>query len=447
MSKTHLHYRNQLLHLTWPIFFESILFSVIGSIDVIMLSRYSDNAVGAVGVVNQILFLFQVISNIITTGTGILCAQYIGAGKSLAEKQPMVLGALLINGLMGLVFSLGIFLGTDPLLSVMNMTPELYVHGREYMGIVGGFMFVQTVTMTFTVLIRSHGHTKATMVFSILMNLTNLVLNYILIYGKLGLPSMGAAGAAIATVISKGLGFLLTGFYLFRKILPGMSLRPRWQSIRPMVRRILAFGAPAAGEQISYTLSKLVVTAMVTSLGTVAVNTYSYLNTVISYVYLFSLALGQGSSIIIGWEIGKRRPEEAKSICKFSLRCAFLSAMAVMGVLCLVRKPMLGLFTQDPEIIAMGATVLLTNFLLEAGRSRNLVIVNALRAAGDVNFPLYIGLFSMWFFSVGVSWVLGIGLGWGLIGIWIGLGLDELFRAIGNEIRWHKGIWIRRLEL
>jgi Na+-driven multidrug efflux pump len=75
------------------------------------------------------------------------------------------------------------------------------------------------------------------------------------------------------------------------------------------------------------------------------------------------------------------------------------------------------------------------------------VIVNALRAAGDVNFPLYIGLFSMWFFSVGVSWVLGIGLGWGLIGVWIGLGLDELFRAIGNEIRWHKGIWIRRLEL
>lgn len=447
MPNTQLHYRNKLFHLTWPIFLEAVLFSVIGSMDVIMLSRYSDNAVGAVGVVNQLLFLFQVISNIITTGTGILCAQYIGAGKSLAEKQPLVMGALLINGLLGTVFSLVLFLGTDPLLSLMNMTPELYVHGREYMGIVGGFMFIQMITMTFTVLIRSHGHTKATMVFSIIMNLANLVLNYILIYGKLGFPAMGAAGAATATVISKGLCFLMAGCYLFRKILPGMSLRPRWQSIKPMIRRILAFGAPAAGEQISYTLSKLVVTAMITSLGTVAVNTYSYLNTVVGYVYLFSLALGQGSSIIIGWEIGKKQPEQANSVCKFSLSCAFLSAMAVMGILYLARRPLLGLFTSDPEIIAMGATVLLANFLLEAGRSRNLVIVNALRAAGDVNFPLYIGLFSMWFFSVGMSWVLGIGLGWGLFGIWIGLGLDELFRAIGNEIRWHKGIWARRLDM
>lgn len=447
MPNTQLHYRNKLFHLTWPIFLEAVLFSVIGSMDVIMLSRYSDNAVGAVGVVNQLLFLFQVISNIITTGTGILCAQYIGAGKSLSEKQPLVMGALLINGLLGTVFSLVLFLGTDPLLSLMNMTPELYVHGREYMGIVGGFMFIQMLTITFTVLIRSHGHTKATMVFSIIMNLANLVLNYILIYGKLGFPAMGAAGAATATVISKGLSFLMAGCFLFRKILPGMSLRPRWQSIKPMIRRILAFGAPAAGEQISYTLSKLVVTAMITSLGTVAVNTYSYLNTVVGYVYLFSLALGQGSSIIIGWEIGKKQPEQAKSVCKFSLSCAFLSAMAVMGILYLARRPLLGLFTSDPEIIAMGATVLLANFLLEAGRSRNLVIVNALRAAGDVNFPLYIGLFSMWFFSVGMSWVLGIGLGWGLVGIWIGLGLDELFRAIGNEIRWHKGIWERRLDI
>ena len=443
MPNSTINNRKQLFSLTWPIFCEAILFSIIGSVDVVMLSRYSDNAVGAVGVVNSILFLFQVISNIITTGTGILCAQYIGAGKGMKEKQPLVLGAVLVNGILGLIFSLGVVIFADPILALMNIEKGLYIHGKEYLTIVGGFLFIQMLTMTFTVLIRSHGKTKATMVFSLLMNLTNLVLNYILIHGKLGFPAMGAAGAATATVISKTLCFLLAGFYLFKKVLPGMRLKLNWKEIHHAIRRILSFGAPAAGEQISYTLAKLVVTAMVTSLSVVAVNTFSYLNTVVSYVYLFSLSLGQGASIIIGWESGKKRIEEAKSVCAFSLRCSFWFAMAAMGVLCLLRRPIFGMFTSDGDIIALGASVLLTNFILEAGRSRNLILVNALRAAGDVNFPLYIGLFSMWFFGVGASWVLGIGLGWGLAGIWIGLGLDELFRAIGMQIRWNKGNWIK----
>lgn len=438
--------RKQLFHLTWPIFCEAILFSIIGSVDVMMLSAYHDNAVGAVGVVNQILSLFQVISNIITTGTGILCAQYIGAGRSTSKKQPLILSALLVNGLLGILFSAGAVFGADLLLEMMSISAELYIHAKQYLIIVGGFLFVQMIAMTFTVLIRSHGKTKATMIFSLGMNLLNVALNYVLIYGKLGLPSMGAAGAAIATVISKCVSCLAAGCYLFFAVLPGFSFRPDWKATKESTQKILAYGSPAAGEQISYTLSKLVVMAMVTSLGTVAVNTYSYVNIVVSYVYLFSMAIGQGTSIIVGWEAGKKQVEGAKAICLFSVRCSFLFALVALGVLCLVRHQVIGLFTQDTEIITMGGMVILSNFVLEAGRSRNLVLVNALRATGDVRFPLYVGLFSMWFFSVGVSWLLGLQLGWGLVGIWIGLGLDECFRAVAMQIRWKDGHWIRFVE-
>lgn len=435
--------RRQLFQLTWPIFCETVLFSVIGSVDIMMLSGYSDNAVGAVGVANQILSLFQVISNIITAGTGILCAQYIGAGRSTEEKQPLILGALLVNGLLGALFSFATGAGAGLLLELMDIDPALYGHGKEYLSIVGSFLFLQMIAMTFTVVIRSHGQTRATMGFSLAMNGVNLILNYILIYGKLGFAPMGAAGAAIATVISKALSCLMAGGYLFIKVLPGMSLRPQWQKMGGAIRKILAYGSPAAGEQISYTASKLVVMAMVTGLGPVAVNTYSYVNTIVGYVYLFSLAIGQGTSIMVGWEAGKQRVDRARAICRFSTNCSFLFAMAALGVLCLLREPVMDLFTDDRAIITMGSTVILTDFVLEAGRSRNLVLVNALRAAGDVRFPLYIGLFSMWFFSVGVSWVLGIGLGLGLAGIWIGLGLDECFRAALMQLRWNKGSWIQ----
>ena len=443
MKNNRLSPRRQLFSLTWPIFLETVLFSIIGSVDTLMLAGYADDAVGAVGVANSIMSLFQVISNIITAGTGILCAQYIGAGRTTKEKQPLIMGALLVNGALGIVFSLIAGLGAPVLLKIMDVEAAQYEYARQYMTIVGSFMFVQTVAVTMTSLIRAHGKTKASMVFSLVMNAINMGLNYVLIYGKFGIPVMGASGAAVATVISKCLACVAAAVYLFRFVLPDLSFRLDWKAMKPAMGKILAIGSPAAGEQISYTLSKLVVMRMVTHLGAVAVNTYSYVNLVVMYVYLFSLAIGQGTSIMVGWETGARQPEKAKNICRFATNTSTLFSIAVLGVLCLLRRPMMGIFTDDADIIKMGAAVILSDFVLELGRSRNLVLVNALRAAGDVRYPLYVGLFSMWFFSVGVSFLLGIGFGWGLVGIWIGLGLDECFRAALMQIRWEKEKWTK----
>lgn len=438
--------KRQLFSLTWPIFLEAVLFAVIGSVDTLMLSGYADDAVGAVGVANQIMSLFQVISNIITAGTGILCAQYIGAGRTTKEKQPLILGALLVNGILGVIFSLVVGLGAPVLLRLMGVEDAQYDYACQYLSTVGSFLFVQMIAVTFTALIRAHGKTKATMGFSLLMNVVNVVLNYVLIYGKLGVPAMGAQGAAVATVVSKWLALVLASGYLLKCVLPDLTFQTDRKAMGKAIKQVLAYGSPAAGEQISYTLSKLVVMAMVTHLGNVAVNTYSYVNTVVSYVYLFSMAIGQGTSIMVGWEAGKRETMQAKHICRFSTNVSTLFAVGALGILCLVRRPLMGIFTNDPAIITMGAAVILSDFVLELGRSRNLVLVNALRAAGDVRYPLYVGLFSMWFFSVGVSFVLGIWLNWGLVGIWIGLGLDECFRALLMQIRWEKGRWIKFVE-
>ena len=140
--------KKQLFQLTWPIFFEAVLFSVIGSVDVMMLSNYADNAVGGVGAVNQVLSLFAVVSNIITAGTGILCAQYIGAGKTMEQKQPLIMGSLLVNGLLGILFSLAAVFCGDLLLNLVNIDRELRPYALEYLRIVGGFLFLQMIAMT-----------------------------------------------------------------------------------------------------------------------------------------------------------------------------------------------------------------------------------------------------------------------------------------------------------
>ena len=441
MNETNLSKRRQLLKLTWPLFLEMILFSVIGSVDTLMLNNFDTNATGAVGNVNQILSLFQVLSNIITAGTGILLAQYIGAGKSLKEKQPLIMGALIVNTLLGAIFSLAAVFGTDILLDLMGVNPEHRDYCAEYMRIVGGFLWVQMLAMTFSTVIRCHGKTTVSMIFSVGMNLINVGLNALLIYGLWFFPKMGVAGAAIATAVSKCLACVAGGIYMFFFVMKGMSLRIHWKNTWKSIKSVVAIGSPAAGEQISYTLSKIVVMAMINSLSAIAVDTYALINTIVTFVYLLSMALGQGTSIIIGWEVGKGTTDEAKKLAMFSTRISTLMAMLCLGILIAIGYPLLNLL--NPAIVKLGMAVLFADILLELGRSRNLVLVNALRAAGDVRFPLYVGLFSMWFFSVGVSWLLGIQLGWGLVGIWLGLGMDEFFRAVAMQIRWQKGTWIR----
>lgn len=441
MTETNLSRRRQLFKLTWPLFLELILYSVIGSVDTLMLNNFDTNATGAVGNVNQILGLFQVLSNIITAGTGILLAQYIGAGKSLKEKQPLIIGALMVNALLGVMFSLVAVFGTDILLDLMRVNPEHREYCAEYMRIVGGFLWVQMLAMTFSTVIRTHGKTTASMIFSVVMNLVNVGLNVLLIYGVWIFPKLGVSGAAIATVVSKCLACAAGGIYTFFFVLKGMSLRIHWKNTWKSIKSVVAIGSPAAGEQISYTLSKIVVMAMINSLSAAAVDTYALINTIVTFVYLLSMALGQGTSIIIGWEVGKGTTDEAKKLALFSTRISTLMAMVFLGILIAIGYPLLNLL--NPQIVKLGMAVLVADILLELGRSRNLVLVNALRAAGDVRYPLYVGLFSMWFFSVGMSWLLGIQFGWGLVGIWLGLGMDEFFRAVAMQIRWQKGTWIR----
>ncbi len=435
-SNAHMSDRKKLLRLSYPIYLESLLFSIIGSMDTLMLSKYSDMAVGAVGVVNQLIFLIQIAGNIIIAGTGILLAQYIGAKKSQKDIQNLTLSALFINLFLGMFISIAVVLLHPLILSLMNIDGEMLIFAKEYILIIGSFLFLQLVSVTFSMFLRAHGRTKTTFKVSFLVNIVNVVLNYVLIYGKLGFPSMGVEGAAWATVISKTLGLIILGSIVYKIGFKHTSIHYTREALKKVLPRILSYGAPAAGEQISYTLAKFIMMIFITNLGENAITAYSYSNTLVSFVYVFAVSLGQGTSIMVGWHIGARARNKANELTLFSARISFIVSMAFCTVLVLLRVPLLGILTDNQEIISLASTVLLFNFIVEAGRSQNLIFVNALRASGDVAFPFYMSVISMWSIGVLLSYVFTFPLALGLPGIWLALGLDEVFRAIFMRIRW-----------
>lgn len=432
---------SELKKITWPIFVESTLLSLLGSVDILMLGKYSDNGVAAVGVTNQIIWMVNLIFAITTAGTSILISQYIGAKsdkKTIIQVAGISVG---FNALIGVILSILMVIGGSNILKFLNSPPEVLDLGLQYLDIVGGFVFIQAIIMTFTAILRAHGLTKSCMNVTITMNLANVLMNYILIFGKFGFPEMGVAGAATATVLSKVIGLIILGKLTYELIFNKLNISMFKPFPNIHLINILKIGIPSAAEQISYNLSQLAITSIINLVGVTSIAAKSYVGTIICFSYIFSSAVGQGTSIFIGRFIGNKDEKTAFKLLIYSLKRALVVSIVMSCIIAIVGKGILGFLTSNEEIISIAVKIFLIEIILEPGRCINIIGINGLRAAGDVRFPVYIGVFSMWTFGVGLSYILGLKLGLGLLGAWIGFTVDEWFRAILVLIRWKTGKW------
>ena len=168
----------------------------------------------------------------------------------------------------------------------------------------------------------------------------------------------------------------------------------------------------------------------------------AYTQTVQSLVILFSLSLGLGTEIVVGRLIGAGDFEGAYRQLLGSLKLCLMLTAGGMAVIALVAPRLIDLFSHDPEIVAGGALLLRIAFILEIGRVFNIVVINSLRATGDARFPVQIGAVCMWLLWVPNSWLLGLHVGWGLVGIWIAMTCDEWLRGVIMYRRWKNRKWL-----
>lgn len=432
-----------LLALTWPIFIEIFLHMLMGNADTLMLSQYSDNAVAAVGVSNQILAVVIVMFGFVATGSAILVAQNLGAEQE-KEAGAIAVTSLSINLWFSIVLSFLLFLFSENILALMDLPAELMGEAQLYMNVVGGLIFIQALIMTTGAILRSYGFTKDTMYVTIGMNIINVIANYFVIFGPFGFPVFGVEGVAFATAGSRLIGFIVLLGLLFKRsegLLPKASFF-KYRKIH--VKNLLSIGIPSAGEHLSYNTSQMAITYFIAQMGTVAITTKVYTQNIMMFIFLFSIAIGQGTQILIGHYIGAKETERAYHRCLKSLKLAIAISLAVAVVVYSSSNVLLGIFTDNATIIAQGSMLLLLTVVLEPGRAFNLVVINSLRAAGDVRFPVYIGILSMWGIAVTLAWFLGLYLGLGLVGVWIAFTVDEWLRGILMLYRWRSRVWVSK---
>ena len=425
----------KLFSLAWPIFIETALFMLLGMIDVLILSQYDELASSAVGTANQAVSIIAVVFNIISTASAVMISQYLGAGKRRAASQTAAL-SIVLQFSFGILISVVFLLFHRPLLVVIGADGQLLDFAGQYLSIVGGTIFLQAMMTAVSVIIRNHGLTRITMYVCAGMNLLNTAMDLVLV------PRMGVAGAAIATCASRLIGCVLMIVILFARVEKPSVFRTLIPFPLRQIRLLLKVGVPSAAETFLYNFSQLVITMIVLNcLSQTELIAKTYVQSITMLFYLCSLAIGQASQIIIGHLVGAGKADDAyRQGCR-----SHRAALVIMAIACtvgvLLREPLIGLFTDDPNVVSVCTDILLLNCVLELGRTTNLVLIACMRGAGDVYYPTACAIFSNWLLSVLGSYLMAVVFSMGVYGMWIALAADECVRGALMLVRWRRGRW------
>ena len=426
--------------LAWPIFVEQLLRLMLGYVSVFMLGHYSDEAVAATGVANQILAISVIFYGFLTVGVQIVVSQLIGA-KRFKRVERVITNGLVVAFLIGVIMSLVFVLFGDSFLRMLGLSQQLVAVGSPFIRIIGGISVVIALYSSILPILRTHGFVRQAMLVPITVSVVNVVLNYLFLYGKLSFLGLGVTGVGIAVGIANLIGMLMSVWMLKKYI--GYVFR--WQKLqqcsRKMLGAILRYGLPSAGENLSYGGSQLVVTAIIAFLGTEALTTKVYASTISQFVALFAMSIGQASQIIIGRAVGAREIDAAYRQGVKSWRLGMLVALSISVVIYLFAEPIMQLFTGNQEIIALTKRLFLFSILLELGRATNIIVISSLNATGDVRFPFICGIIVMWIVSLPFSYLLGVYAGLGLVGVWLAYIIDEGLRAVLMFRRWRSRVW------
>ena len=432
--------KKNLISLIIPIFFELLLVTIVGNIDTIMLGYYSDEAVGAIGGITQLLNIQNVIFSFINMATAILTAQFLGA-KDYKRVKQVISVSLVLNVLLGLILG-GIYLFFwESLLQKINLPGELIGIGKYYFQMVGGLCILQGIILSCGAILKSHGRPTETLIINVGVNILNIIGNAFFIFGWLGMPVLGPTGVGISTVISRGIG-CVAAFYMMCKYC-NFTFKKKYIKPFPfkIVKNILSIGLPTAGEHLAWNVGQLMIVAMVNTMGTTIIASRTYLMLISSFTMTLSIALGQGTAIQVGHLVGAGEIKEVYHKCLKSLKIAFIFAFVTTSLVFLFRKPIMSIFTTNPDILKASLKIFPLMILLEMGRVFNIVIINSLHAAGDIKFPMFMGITCVFTVAVLFSYLFGISLGWGLAGIWLANAMDEWIRGLAMYFRWKSKKW------
>ena len=429
-----------LFFMSLPIFVELLLQLLVGNIDQMMVSRVSQQSVASIVNANQIMNLVIIVLSMAATAATVILSQYLGAEDKANSSRTCMVSILMIT-VVSLLSTLLVFAGYKPLYKALRVPEEIFDEASLYLLIVGACITVQGLYLIFSAIIRAFAMMKEVMIVSIVMNVMNIIGNAILINGWFGMPRLGAVGAAVSTDISKlvGLGLMILLFVKRTNVKLGLwFLKPFPVQI---MKKLCLLAVPSGVESFSYNMSQMCILGIVNSFGTMVTVTKGYCSIFANLAYVYAMAIASATQIVLGYLIGAKKIDLIQKRVNATQKVALAACVGLAVLLFLGSNYIFLIFTDDPEIIALGRRNLFIEIFLEIGRAVNIVMTKCLIAVGDAVTPTVVGVSFQWGVAFVGAWVFGIIFDWGLEGVWVAMAIDECLRGLIFAVHFKKERW------
>lgn len=439
--------RRTLLFLALPVLAEQILNTLVGLVDTYLAGRISPAATSAIGLAAYVDWLASMLLMLIGTGTTALVSRYEGSGDH-DRANHFANQSLTLAGILGVTVFCLMYTLAPWFAKYCRMTGESFDIAVTYLRVDAVGHMLMGPTLVGCAALRGVGNMRTPMMVFVVINAVNVIASCSLVYGWGPLPTLGVNGIVGGTVIAR-----ITGAMILLAILyaggAGVKIR---RSQLPMVWastwRLLRIGIPAAADGAIMWCGHFMFLAIISRLadpplGEIYFATHIIAMRVEAFVYLPAVAWAAATATMIGQSLGAQNPRRAIRVGHEGvLQCGLLS-LGIATCFFVGSRFIFEQMSADPMVQAAGVRPFRILAMLQPFLVTSIVYVGALRGAGDTRFPLLITIVGTIFLRVPVGYYFGIVEQWGLLGAWMGMFSDMLWRACAASLRYAGGAWIR----
>lgn len=417
-------------------------------VDNVMVGGLGETAMAAVGIANQIFFIFAVVLFGITSGLSVFIAQFWGSGRTDDVRRSISLGLVLCTAF-SLTFTAITLAVPEMLISIFTNDVAVIRLGADYLSVVAFGYPLSAISMVYSVGLRSTEKPVLPLAASVLSLLLNTVLNYLLIYGKYGFPDMGVRGAALATVIARVAEISMIIFMVYRwRMVAACYLKDFLHLHKKFVLSIFRLALPVIANESLWVLGVSVFSAVYGRMGTPELAAYNVVSTLEKLSFVLVMGLGNGCAVIVGKLLGEGDNGKAYLYAKRSIILAPLTGILIGAFMIAVRFPIIALYDVQDIVKSYAASLILISALVFPIKSFNFTnMIGVLRAGGDTRFMLAIDTVPLWLVAVPLSIVTGLYLGWPLPYVYMIIFAEELLKAILGLFRFSSKKWMNNLAV
>lgn len=430
------------VRIAWPSFVELMLTQLTSMVDMMMVGQLGSWAIASVGLTMQPKFLMGTMFMAMNVGATALVARYKGAGEP--ERANLILRqAILMTTILSIIASVLGYIYAEPLIKFMGAAEaQTLAGGTIYFRIQMLGIVIFALTSTFTATLRGVGNSRTAMVYNLVANLVNVVLNYLLINGHYGFPRLELAGASIATVIGQTVAFILALIVVLRgKNYLHLRLKDGFKPDIKSIKSIVNIGVPAMVEQLVMRAGAIIYIKTVASLGTVAFATHQIGMNIQAMSFMNGHAFAVSATSLVGQSLGKKRPDMAQAYSRRTRILGMIVSIVLGLTFFFFGEQIVALYSDEADVIAMGSRILKLIALIQPFQSSQFILAGALRGAGDTKATAVITFLTVFLVRPGFALLAVLKFDWGLIGAWIALVLDQLLRSLLVLMRYNSGKW------